>query len=439
MRTGIEVGIRSTLVLTMSSSNKDILSVCSSLEPLHAALTVPGGLREMLERVHRALETLLDASNFYVGMYDPASGLWVFPYSEDEDEDVAPQAIPGSLTDYVRLTGKPLLCNGEVEAELQRAGHIVGVTGQDSETWLGAPLITASGVIGTMAVQSYVTVDPYSDADVAILATAARIISFEVERRWAVRLANSGVSIETRRAGAPAGDEAGASRVTSRFLSNVSHELRTPLSQIIGYTELLDEQLEGMDGGEGPRRDVERILSASEHLKALIEDLLDIAQLDDAPVSPTTFPVGDLLDDAVGLLGTDLAIRGNRIVRVGFDGVGIIRTDRSKLTRAVSNLVANACRFTEEGTISVRVRRVKRGEADWLRLEVSDTGEGIDSASLNGLFDPFSRLAVVAADEAGPGIGLAITRHHCTLLGGEVHVASIPGGGSSFTLEIPLS
>ncbi len=239
-----------------------------------------------------------------------------------------------------------------------------------------------------------------------------------------------------------------ANRAKSLFLANMSHELRTPLNAIIGYSELLLEDAQDA-GDRATSADLNKIIGAGKHLLGLINDVLDLSKIEagkmelhweDVPLSP-------LLDQVMSSMQTLVEQKGNRLL-LQAEEPGSLRTDSTKLRQMLFNLLGNAAKFTEKGEISLRVRRemhdaqdaqVTDGTREWVVFEVADTGIGMSPEQQTKLFQPFTQ-----ADESttrqfgGTGLGLALTRHLASMLGGEISLRSALGKGTTFTVRLPV-
>ncbi|MCA9568866.1 MAG: HAMP domain-containing histidine kinase, partial [Myxococcales bacterium] len=227
-----------------------------------------------------------------------------------------------------------------------------------------------------------------------------------------------------------------ATAAKSTFLANMSHELRTPLNAIIGYGELIQDELTMMDGVEDTVEDVEKILKAAKHLLRLISDVLDLSKVEagrmELEIRPVLArqPLVDVVEAAAPL------VQNNRNVLITEIGdLGVIHTDSTKVAQCVLNLVANASKFTTDGTITVRAwRDIERS----LFVEVQDTGIGIAPDDLERLFQEFTQAdASTTRRYGGTGLGLSLTRALCELAGGRVEVESTQGEGSTFRLVFP--
>lgn len=226
-----------------------------------------------------------------------------------------------------------------------------------------------------------------------------------------------------------------ANRAKSQFLANMSHELRTPLSAVIGYSELLEEEMEDAED-QANLQDVRKIQSNARHLLSLINDVLDLSKIeaDRMSVYAEDFTVDSLLDSVRTTMSGLVEQKGNRLVIEAGPDLGLMHNDLVKLRQCLFNLIGNAAKFTEAGSVTLRVARYG---AD-LTFDVVDSGIGMTEDQLSRLFERFSQ-----ADDSttrrfgGTGLGLAITRAFCRLMGGEIKVSSIYGQGSTFSMRIP--
>ena len=231
-----------------------------------------------------------------------------------------------------------------------------------------------------------------------------------------------------------------ANRAKSMFLANMSHELRTPLSAVIGYSEMLEEELADLGGAEA-LSDLGKIQSNARHLLGLINDVLDLSKIEAnrMDVALDTFDVHALVTDVAATVEGLVRQKNNRFtLRGNGPDLGGMRTDAVKLRQCLVNLLSNAGKFTTAGEVTLAVRREARAGGDWFVFTVTDTGIGMTPDQLERLFTRFTQ-----ADETttrrfgGSGLGLAISRAFARLLGGDIAVTSEPGSGSVFTLSLP--
>jgi GAF domain-containing protein/CheY-like chemotaxis protein len=230
-----------------------------------------------------------------------------------------------------------------------------------------------------------------------------------------------------------------ANRHKSEFLASMSHELRTPLNAIIGYSEMLEEEAKDL-GQEALVPDLEKINAAGKHLLELINAVLDLSKIEAGRMDLflETFSVPRLVGDIADIVRPLADKNGNRLEVRCDPAVGDMRADLTKVRQSLFNLLSNACKFTEKGTVSLSVRREVAASGDALVFDVTDTGIGLSEEQLGRLFREFSQAeASTTRRFGGTGLGLALTRRLCRLMGGDVTVASELGRGSTFTVRLP--
>ncbi|HEY5245269.1 MAG TPA: ATP-binding protein [Acidimicrobiales bacterium] len=240
-------------------------------------------------------------------------------------------------------------------------------------------------------------------------------------------------------------DEAvAATRAKDTFLGRMSHELRTPLTAILGFGQLL--QMEELSADDADSAD--HIVSAGEHLLALIEDLLDISRIETNHLSLSLEPIllGDVVDESVSLLRPQATARDVTVDVVGI-GPGVVQADRQRLKQVVLNLVSNAIKYNRVGgTVSVAWR--PGADADptamgtgtgTVELVVEDTGIGILAENVDRLFDPFDRLGAEATGVEGAGVGLSLSKALTEAMRGTIDASSERGRGSTFTVTLPAA
>jgi signal transduction histidine kinase/CheY-like chemotaxis protein len=230
-----------------------------------------------------------------------------------------------------------------------------------------------------------------------------------------------------------------ANRHKSEFLATMSHELRTPLNAIIGYSEMLLEEMADL-GEERFGADLQKIHVAGRHLLELINAVLDLSKIEAGKMELflETFDVTALVQDLAAVMQPLAEKNGNRLDVTCAPGLGTMHADRTKLRQALLNLLSNACKFTERGTISLHASREAGQPGDRLVFEVRDTGIGMTRDQIDRLFQAFTQAdASTARKYGGTGLGLVVSRRICRLMGGDVTVTSEPGAGSTFTVRLP--
>jgi len=291
-------------------------------------------------------------------------------------------------------------------------------------TSLCVPLLHEDDAIGVFTVDRDRAL-PYSPQQIALIETFAD--------QAAIAIANTRLFDEVQ---AKSQQLEVASQHKSQFLANMSHELRTPLNAIIGYSEMLQEEAEETDA-EAFLPDLVRINAAGKHLLGLINDILDLSKIEagrmDLFLEP--FSIAAMIDEVEAVARPLVDNNGNALLVAWPADIGSMHADQTKVRQTLFNLLSNAAKFTDHGTISLTVER----EADdRITFAVTDTGIGMTEEQLGRLFEAFSQAeASTRSRYGGTGLGLAISRHFCRLMGGDLTVTTTYGQGSTFTVRLP--
>ena len=355
----------------------------------------------------------------YVGLLDRQTNTIHFPYIHGESFGTMP--LGEGLSSRVILSGEPLLINEDV-AGRHEALQIKEV-GVRAKSYLGVPIVVGDETIGVLSAQSVKAEGRFDEHHLRLLSTIA---------------ANVGVALENARlyqaaqAAQAAAEQANTAKST--FLANMSHELRTPLNAIIGFTRIVrrhaaatlpEKQVENLD----------RVLVSADHLLGLINTVLDIAKIEAGrmDVQATAFGLPTLVDLCVTT--TQPLLRPGVVLEqeVAPD-LPPIHSDQEKVKQILLNLLSNAAKFTETGSITATAKR----EGDAVVVAVADTGIGISAEAMDRIFEEFQQADTSTTRKyGGTGLGLSISRHLARLLGGELTATSTPGAGSTFTLTLP--
>jgi signal transduction histidine kinase len=232
-----------------------------------------------------------------------------------------------------------------------------------------------------------------------------------------------------------------ANQAKSQFLANMSHELRTPLNSIIGYSELLEEVCEDRNI-DGLGSDLRKIRNSGRMLLDLMNDLLDYAKTEagKAQLTCEAVSVARVMQEVADTVEPMARNNGNRLaLEMPADALNVW-ADHIRFRQSLMNLASNACKFTENGTITLSVAVAAPENAGRCAVQVRDTGIGIALEKTGKLFEAFVQLEPSATRRySGTGLGLAISRKFCRLMGGDITVESQAGCGSVFTLSLPLA
>jgi signal transduction histidine kinase/CheY-like chemotaxis protein len=231
-----------------------------------------------------------------------------------------------------------------------------------------------------------------------------------------------------------------ASQHKSQFVASMSHELRTPLNAIIGLTEMMVSNAQRF-GTEKAAEPLRRVHRAGTHLLGLINQVLDLSKIEAGKLelSPETVNLAPLLEDVIGTARQLAEQNKNRLVVESPENLGTLTVDPMRLRQILLNLLSNACKFTKQGEVKLRVKKVVDGRS-WIEISVADTGIGMTPEQQAKLFEEFTQAdSSTARQYGGTGLGLAITRKLARMMGGDVTVTSEPGKGSLFTVRLPAS
>lgn len=266
------------------------------------------------------------------------------------------------------------------------------------------------------------------------------------------RLAQAELEIAKQAADLAREEAETANKAKSLFLANISHELRTPLNAIIGYSEMLAEEYgAAMDVTFG--QDIGAVVTAGHHLLALINNILDLSKIEAGKMElfPEEFAVAEIVQAVIATIHPLMDENNNQFVTDFGEDVGMMVADQLKVRQILLNLLSNAAKFTQNGAITLRIRREQNSplsqlhsptdrSRSYLIFQVTDTGMGMSVSQSEGIFDLFMQAdSSIANRHGGTGLGLALARQFCHLMGGEITVESALGTGSRFTVELPAT
>ena len=338
-------------------------------------------------------------------------------------KDVPVQPERGTITGRALLEGRVIhiadvLADPDYSwAEAQKLGGF--------RTILGVPMLREGTPIGVLALTRS-EVRPFTDKQIELVSTFADQAAIAIEN---VRLFDE-IQDKSRRLEM-------ASQHKSQFLSSMSHELRTPLNAIIGLTEMMVTNAVRF-GTEKAQEPLRRVHGAGTHLLGLINQVLDLSKIEAGKLELTRESVNlaRLVDEVIGTARQLAEQNKNRLIVEGQDALAPLTVDPMRLRQILLNLLSNACKFTKQGEVKLRVKKVVDGR-NWIEIAVADTGIGMTAEQQAKLFEEFTQAdSSTARQYGGTGLGLAITRKLARMMGGDVTVTSEPGKGSVFTLRL---
>jgi signal transduction histidine kinase/DNA-binding response OmpR family regulator len=374
--------------------------------------------------------------------------------TEEEDRLTEQLEVPLSFKDWgmvrAALEGIPVIESADTASPSARPL----VEALKAKAFLSVPLLVQGKAVGVLAVDNAGSLRPFTQADQDVLMALGRTVGVAIQnvrlyqeieeysrtleqkvedRSQQLREANEEL-VEQREAADA------ANKLKSQFLANMSHELRTPLNAIIGYSELLLEESEA-DDDEKYAPDLQKIRSAGKHLLGLINDILDISKIEAGKMELylETFDVASMIKEVTST-ATPLMNKNNNVFEISCPAdIGDIYADLTKVRQSLFNLLSNAAKFTTGGHVTLRVRREQIDQMDRIHFSVSDTGIGMTQEQMSKLFQAFMQAdQSTSRNYGGTGLGLALTRNLCEMMGGDVTVESDYGHGSTFSFWLPV-
>jgi GAF domain-containing protein/DNA-binding response OmpR family regulator/anti-sigma regulatory factor (Ser/Thr protein kinase) len=397
------------------------------------ALSSTLDLETVLNTIVSRASQLAGTDSCTVYEYDEQAEAFVFRATHNLAEEVVAVARRASIRRGEGVAGRMAVTLEPVQTpDIAEAGAYSGPLREvllqtGARALLGIPMLREGHLIGGLTVTRK-TPGEFSSAVIDLLKTFA---------------SQSALAIQNAKLFREIGDKSrqleAADRHKSEFLANMSHELRTPLNAIIGYSEMLQEDAADL-GAEQFTDDLKRINAAGKHLLELINAVLDLSKIEAGKMELylEIVDVAGLVKDIAAVIQPLAAKNANRLEMRCPEDVGTMRADLTKVRQALFNLLSNACKFTDRGTISLAVAREASDGQDWMMFSVSDTGIGMTPEQLARLFGAFSQAdAATTRKYGGTGLGLALSRRLCRMMGGDVTVESEAERGSVFTIRLP--
>lgn len=389
----------------------------------------------LIQFVGDQVRDLFRAPIAYVSLLDRSTMTLQFPYTFGEEAAARP--FGSGLTSQIIRTGQPLLINEDMDRNRARLG--IEQMGRNTASYLGVPIPSGGQTIGVISVQSTDQEGRFTEADQRLLSTIASAVG--------VAIHNAKLFEDARQARAAA-EEADAAK--SSFLSTVSHELRTPLTSVLGFAKIIRRRLEErlFPLIPGDDRKVQQakeqvienlgvVVSEGERLTKLIDDVLDLAKIEAGKFTwnMASVSVSDVIERAVAATASLFEAKKLNLVRSIEPDLPAITGDQDRLIQVVINLISNAVKFTDSGSILCSARL--RGQE--VVVSVVDSGIGIAPADQPKVFEKFKQVGDTLTDKPkGTGLGLPICKEIVEYHGGHIWVESEPGKGSTFSFTLPL-
>ena len=378
---------------------------------------------ELLEVVREELSKVLDATNFYVALYQPETGALDKIFFTEEQSGDEQWPTENILSEKVLNTGKPLLLRGEEMARFIELHH---GSSRDIpvKCWLGVPLVDGDKAIGVMVLQSYTNELAYSESSVRLLEMMAYELTIVIHRSKMIE----DLIIAKEKA-----EE--SDRLKSAFLANVSHEIRTPMNGILGFLELLTEP--GLESEEKERY-LDIMNKSGQRLLETINAIVEMAKIESGQVDVhfSEVNIPEVMKDHYDFFQQQTSAKGLELeITEQITGrKAVIRTDKFKLDAILTNLLTNAVKYTREGRIEFG-NYIKEGN---LVFYIKDTGVGIPSHRIDSIFERFIQTDIfITRPQEGAGLGLSIVKAYVEMLKGKIWVESELGKGSAFFFTIP--
>jgi len=412
------------LILNDISQRKRDENIQQILHEITGAHLIDKTIGELLLIVRNQLSKVIDTTNFFVALHQPENNTLRKVVFEDEKDDFIEWDAQKSLSGQVLKLGKPLLLNSDEETRFAAENNIE-LLGSPAACWLGVPLMSGEKGIGVLVVQSYTDENAYDKSAVRLLILIAHELTIIIEREKMIR------DLVAAKERAEESD-----RLKSAFLANMSHEIRTPMNGILGFAELLKEP---KLSGEEQQMFIEIIQTSGERMLNIINDLISISKIEsgqmDVYFSETN--INEQLEFLYNFFKLEAKQKKLKMmVQYPKNSDHLkINTDKEKVYAILTNLIKNALKFTQTGTIEFGYQM----EGSKIVFFIKDTGIGIPKNKQQTVFERFVQASPGMANVyEGAGLGLAISKAYVEMLGGEIWIESELGKGTCFYFTLPV-
>jgi PAS domain S-box-containing protein len=385
--------------------------------------SISKSLEDLISQIRIHLSEIIDVTNFYIALYDKKSDTFSLPHFQDQKDNISTFKAAKTLTAYVLRSKKSFLGKKQDIDKLKEEG-IVESIGESAEVWLGVPLMADDEAMGVFSVQSYNDENAFDEKDRGMLEFVSHEISHIIQRM------KSEEEIVAALERAEQSD-----KLKSAFLANMSHEIRTPLNSILGFTRLMaDPEIDAVK-----KHRFSRIINNNgSQLLSIINGLLDFSLIETGQIKllKKSFVIEKIILEVQNDFMQTAQDKGIDIIIATqiSKSETIVESDLSRLRQVISNVVDNAVKFTNSGSVELGLTH----DQDSINIVVKDTGIGIPTDFWNHIFDRFQQADRTNARKfGGNGLGLAISKHIIELMGGKIWFESEVGKGSTFFIHIP--
>ncbi len=395
------------------------------LSDIGHSVSTTSNLTELMKLIHDSLGKVLYADNCFFALYDDKTGLFSFPYFVDQFDSVPqPSKMLKSCTSYVFRQGKSLIITSQVFQQLNSQNE-VELIGSPSPSWLGVPLQTASRVIGVLVLQHYKEENVYNDDNLRFLDSIASQIANVIERRRANEALRESEALLY---------ELNASK--DKFFSIISHDLKSPFNSILGFSEILAEQVKEKNL-EAIEEYAEIIQNSSQHAMDLLSNLLEWSrsQTGRMEFNPRNIEISLLINEVTELLNDMAQQKSITILKELPQNVRVF-VDKAMIDTILRNLISNSIKFTNPGGTIIVSTVQKQNE---LKVTVSDNGVGMNENTISKLFRIGENYSTKGTqNEMGTGLGLILCKEFIEKHGGKIWAESEVEKGSKFCFTIPI-
>lgn len=378
-------------------------------------------IKDIYPTIVHELNKIWDTSNFFIALYDKKSDTLSLPFFSDEKDKFENLPARKTITKWVIGMKRSVLLKINDLKELENSGNIA-LVGTQCKVWMGVPLKAEKEIIGVMALQDYHDEDKFSQEDVNVLEFIANQIAIAIQRRTMIdNVIQASLKAEE------------AAQSKQQFMSTMSHEIRTPLNEVIGITNLL---LQG-----NPREDqmdfIKTLRFSGNHLLTLVNDVLDYNKMESGKIvfEQAQFNLNDFLKDILRTYSFRAKSKNLEFDIIKENELpSEVIGDSIRLNQILSNLLSNALKFTQKGSIHIIVREIElKNKNSCIEFLVRDTGLGIPRDKHDLIFESFTQASPdTTRHYGGTGLGLAICKKLVELQGGTISVESEPDKGSTF-------